>query len=112
MKWLLFICICFLFSQCEKQENATIQEFEIEVLRENCRGPLVEFKNHFDKVTAITQFSEWSTYAAYRLPQQYRQSGQKLLVQIRNPREEEEVVCTDSGLRYPAITILSARPLE
>jgi hypothetical protein len=112
MKWLLLVIFCLLFSRCRKEENTKVQEFEVEVLSENCGGPLVEFKNHLDKVTAITQFSEWSTYVAYNVAPQYRQPGQKLLVRIRTPRQEEEVVCANAGLRYPAITLISARPLE
>ncbi len=112
MKWLLPAGACLLFLQCQKEEHIKIQEFKAEVLNGDCGVPRVEFKDNPDKVAAISQVSGWSTDLAFNLEEKYWQPGQKLLVQIRKPRHEEAVICTHLNVNYPAITIISARPLE
>jgi hypothetical protein len=64
------------------------------------------FLIQFDEnVTGLPDNTSNKTFYAVNLPEEYKVSGKKIIVEFREPNTSEMIVCTTMGIGYPQIYI-------
>ena len=63
---------------------------------------LIQFN---EDVTGLPDNTSNKTFYAINLPEEYKVSGKKIIVEFREPNTSEMIVCTTMGIGYPQIYI-------
>jgi hypothetical protein len=112
MKKYSLLLLLALAAGCKKNDPAT-DEIEVETQGRNldCGKAQVVVKDLARVSQVVGSPLAGSTYLALNLDTAlWVRKNQTLLLRIRRPTaEEENFVCTMMGLRYPALTVVSAR---
>jgi len=101
---LIFIIMSLLAISCCKNEIED-KWYNAIVIRKgmDCGNTfLIQFN---EDVTGLPDNTSNKTFYAINLPEEYKVSGKKIIVEFREPNTSEMIVCTTMGIGYPQIYI-------